>query len=504
MSKIQVQKLNEVYLRVTGEPHIEQELSDFFKFDVPAAKFMPQFRKRVWNGFIFLYSQRTKLLYHGLLDHLKLFCNERDIGIEFLSDFDTVDFTDQEAHKFIELVKPTREPRDYQVDAFTQCVRNHRALILSPTGSGKSLIIYLLARLYTFNKSKRKFLIIVPTISLVHQMASDFISYGYDENMIHKITAGESKDTDKPIIISTWQSIFNLHKTWFNQFKAVVIDEAHLAKAKSLTGIMTKLINCKYRFGFTGTLDNVHCNKLIIEGLTGPVKRVISTKNLIDRKQLATLDIKILVLGYNDESRKLAKDLDYQGEMDFLTLNEDRNRFIKNLVLSLEGNTLVLYQYVEKHGKVLFDQISSSGRECYFVHGGVDGKDREDTRIKVDSSENSIIVASYGTYSTGINITNLHNIVFASPSKSKVRVLQSIGRGLRTSSTKDTATLYDIADDLTYKGKRNYTLDHLFERVKNYNEEKLPYKIYNIEVQQSPPDPRLEISDGRGDNNTGD
>jgi superfamily II DNA or RNA helicase len=495
MDRIQVQRINEVYMRVTAEPHIEQELSDFFKFDVPAAKFMPQFRKRAWNGFIFLYSKKTKLIYNGLLEHLKLFCEERNIQIEYLSEFNSVDFTQQEAEKFITALQPTRTPRDYQLDAFIHCVRNHRALILSPTGSGKSFIIYLLARLYTLSKSQRKFLIIVPTISLVHQMASDFVSYGYDINKIHKITAGESKDTDKPIIISTWQSIFSLHKTWFNQFKAVVIDEAHQAKAKSLTGIMTKLINCKYRFGFTGTLDNVHCNKLIIEGLTGPVHKVISTKELIDRQQLADLEIKILVLKYNQETKKIAKDFDYQTEMDFLVQNEDRNKFIKNLVLSLKGNTLVLYQYVEKHGKVLFDQINNSGKSCYFIHGGVEGEDREEIRQIVDSGDNNIIVASYGTYSTGINIVNLNNIVFASPSKSKVRILQSIGRGLRVSKDKKTATLYDIADDLTYNGKRNYTLNHLFERVKNYNEERLPYKIYNIETQTEPY-PRLEVDNG--------
>lgn len=483
MNRLQVQKINEVYMRVTAEPHIEQELSDFFKFDVPAAKFMPQFRKRAWNGFIFLYSKKTKLIYNGLLDHLKLFCEEREIEIEYLSEFNNVDFSSVEAEKFIEALQPTRIPRDYQLDAFIHCVRNHRALILSPTGSGKSFIIYLLARLYTLSKSQRKFLIIVPTISLVHQMASDFVSYGYSEDKIHKITAGESKDTDKPIIISTWQSIFSLHKTWFNQFKAVVVDEAHQAKAKSLTGIMTKLVNCKYRFGFTGTLDNVHCNKLIIEGLTGPVNRVISTKELIDRKQLADLEIKILVLKYSQETKKLTKDFSYQDEMDFLVLNQDRNRFIKNLVLSLKGNTLVLYQYVDKHGKVLYDEISNSGRSCYFVHGGVEGEDREEIRQIVDSSDNNIIVASYGTYSTGINIVNLNNIVFASPSKSKVRILQSIGRGLRVSEDKKTATLYDIADDLTYGGNRNYTLNHLFERVKNYNEERLEFKIINIEIQ---------------------
>ncbi len=481
MDKIQIKKINEVYIRVTGEPHIEQELSDYFQFTVPNSGFIPSVRKKNWNGNVYLYGTKTKLIYAGLLEHVKQFCKERNIEIEYFSEFNKQEFSLLEAEKFVSYIKPSRIPRDYQIDAFLTCVRNNRALILSPTGSGKSFTIYLLSMLYSMG-SKRKVLIIVPTITLVHQMADDFVDYGYINDNIHRITAGVDKSTECPIVISTWQSIVNMPRKWFDQFKAVTIDETHLAKAKSIKSIMTKLINCKYRFGFTGTLDNIECNKLIIEGLTGPTKKVISTKELMDRKQLAELKIKILLLKHNDKDRKLNYGKSYHDEMDFIVRNEERNKFIKNLVLSLKGNTMLLFQYVDKHGQYLYDQIKDNGIDVHFVHGGIEGEDREIIRKIVDSSENSITIASYGTFSTGTNIINLNNVVFASPSKSKIRVLQSIGRGLRVSDTKLKATLFDIADDLKYNNKKNHTLNHLFERVKNYDEERFSYRVYDIQL----------------------
>jgi superfamily II DNA or RNA helicase len=173
--------------------------------------------------------------------------------------------------------------------------------------------------------------------------------------------------------------------------------------------------------------------------------------------------------------------MDYQAEMDWLVRNDARNRFIKNLALSLKGNTLILFQYVDKHGKVLHDMLK--GDNVHFVHGGVDGGEREEIRHIVEQSSSSIIVASYGTFSTGVNIRNLHNIIFASPSKSKIRILQSIGRGLRKAESKDIATLYDISDDLIWKSKKNFTIQHFAERVKNYNEEKFDYKIYKVNLK---------------------
>lgn len=283
---------------------------------------------------------------------------------------------------------------------------------------------------------------------------------------------------------STWQSIYKLPKKWFQQFNVVIGDEAHLFKAKSLTSILSAMENCKYRFGLTGTLDGTQTHKLVLEGLFGAVKKVTTTADLMEQKHLAELTIKALVLKYPQETRKTMCKADYQAEMDFLVRSDTRNKFIKNLTLSLKGNTLLLFQYVEKHGKVLHDMISQEAghRRVFFISGEVDGGEREDIRRIIETEKDAIIVASYGTSSTGINIKNLSNVVFASPSKSRVRNLQSIGRGLRTTETKTTATLYDIADDLSWKSSKNHTLLHFVERIKIYSSEKFRYKLYNIDL----------------------
>jgi len=217
--------------------------------------------------------------------------------------------------------------------------------------------------------------------------------------------------------------------------------------------------------------------------------KVITTKELMDNDTVASLRIKGLVLKYDDATRKMMAKANYVEEINFLISCEARNNFIKNLALSQDGNTLLLYQFVEKHGQVLYDLINSSvtDRKVFFVHGKVSADERELVREITEKESNAIIIASYGTFSTGINIRNLHNIIFASPSKSRIRNLQSIGRGLRKGDNKETATLYDIADDLSYKSWHNYTLKHFAVRVKMYNEEEFDYKIYNIRIKNAEP-----------------
>ena len=273
-------------------------------------------------------------------------------------------------------------------------------------------------------------------------------------------------------------------KQWFKQFDVVIGDEVHIFKATSLKSIMEKLEDCKYRFGFTGTLDGSLTNRVTLEGLFGPVQQVTTTSELMEQNHVATLKIKAIILQYNQDIRKQAKDFTYQDEIDFLVRYEPRNKFIRNLALNLNGNTLVLFQYVEKHGKLLYDMMRDKDekRKIFFIHGGVDAEDRESVRAVVEKENDAIIIASYGTFSTGINIRNLHNVVFSSPTKSRVRTLQSIGRGLRISETKDAVTVYDIADDLKYKTKMNFTLQHFAERLNIYNSENFDYKIHNTEI----------------------
>ena len=445
---------------------------------------MPQYKNKFWDGKIRLFNGTNNTIYLGLLPYVKAFCDERDYDLEFDESLEiTNDCSVYEVNEFAKTLDLPFELRDYQTEAVAHCVRNNRAMILSPTASGKSLIIYLLAQLYQEHKT----LIIVPTVSLVHQMEKDFKEYGY-KNVCKKITAGVDKmNISEDIVITTWQSIYKMPKNWFAQFGVTIGDEAHLFKAKSLTSIMTKLEDCKYRFGFTGTLDGTETHKLVLEGLFGTVKSFVKTKDLIDSGTVADLKIKILVLKYAEETAKMCKDNKFQEEMDFIVGNEKRNKIISNLAQSLNGNTLILFQYVEKHGKILYDLIQqsiNSKRKVFFVFGGTDADTRESVRSITERENDAVIIASYGTFSTGVNIRNLHNVIFASPSKSRIRNLQSIGRGLRKSETKDSCTLYDIADDLQYKKKVNYTLRHLYERVKTYNEEQFEYKIYKIKLEK--------------------
>ena len=449
---------------------------------------MPAFRSRNWDGKIRLYNYKTKKIYKGLYPYILHWCKENGIQVVDGTEIKDVKIDEDVLSKFIKALKVPLEIRDYQIEAFKHSIRKNRCLLLSPTGSGKSLIIYLMV-IYNLirlkEKKDNKILIVVPTTSLVEQLFKDFKDYGYNsERNIHRIYQGHAKETKKRVVISTWQSIYKQPKKWFNQFGMVIGDEAHLFKADSLTSIVTKLVNCKYKVGLTGTLDGSKTHKLVLEGLFGAVNKVVSTSELQDKDQLSKLKIFCLVLKHDKNARDFLKDKTYQEEMDYLVSNTKRNKYIRNLATSLKGNTLCLFNYVEKHGMVLKELMEEkhNGKKIHFVYGGVETKDREDIRKLVDSTTDNIICASYGTFSTGINIRNLHNIIFASPTKSRIRNLQSIGRGLRLKDNNLEARLYDIADDASSGDKENYTLNHFRSRVEIYTEENFEYEIHNVEL----------------------
>ena len=487
MVELQIEKKNEVYLRIKAEPHVYQELSDHFTFEVPGAKFMPQYRSKYWDGKIRLFSTHTGEIYVGLLDKIISFCKNYNYDYKFLDNkFFGTPFEVNEMISFDgvrDYMKSitSHEPREYQVEGVYDALRHNRRLLISPTASGKSLMIYSIARYYTSHN--KNILVIVPTTSLVEQMYKDFEEYGWEsETYCHKIYSGREKETDAPVTITTWQSIYKLDRKYFEKFDVVIGDEAHLFKSKSLVQIMTKLHTAKYRFGFTGTLDGSQTHKWVLEGLFGPAYKVTRTAELMEKGHLSRLDITCLVLKHNPQ-----KFDSYEDEIQYLISHERRNKFIKNLALDLKGNTLVLYSRVAYHGEVLYDLINtnkSQDRKVFFIHGGVAADEREHVRAITESQENAIIVASYGTFSTGINIKRLHNVIFASPSKSRVRNLQSIGRVLRKGKDKVKAMLFDIADDCTYQSRKNYTLNHLIERIKTYNEEQFNYEIVSINLKK--------------------
>ena len=488
VSDLIISKVNEAYIKLECEKSLAQEISDHFTFHVPGYQFTPAYKNRLWDGKIRLLDLRTYSMYYGLIPYIQKFCDDRNYKIYYYPEVNlTNNFSIKEAEQFVSTLNLPIVPRDYQLSSFVHAIRNKRSLLLSPTASGKSLILYLILRKIQ-DEDHKKGLLIVPTTSLVEQMYSDFKSYGYDsETNCHKQYAGKDKNTDKFLTITTWQSIYNREPEYFEQFDFVLGDEAHQFKAKSLATIMTGLTETKYRIGCTGTLDGTQTHKLVLEGLFGAVLKVTTTKELIDNKQLADFKIKCLILKHAEEVCKQARSWDYQSEIEYIVMNAQRNAFVKNLTLSLKGNSLVLFNLVEKHGKVLFKMIEAEkgNRKVFFVYGGTDVEVRESIRAITEEENDAIIVASYGTFSTGINIRNLHNVIFASPSKSRIRNLQSIGRGLRKGENKESAVLFDISDDFRIGKFTNFTLKHFVERVKIYEDEKFTYKFYNIELKNA-------------------
>jgi len=490
---VTVDKVDEVFLKVDCDESIAKELSSFFTFKVPNHQFTPAFRKKRWDGKIRLFNLASRTTYAGLTDYIVKFCQERFYPITINNDT-RIKFTKDQILEWLNkqtIYSGGKQiiPHSYQIDAVVNAIINNRILLLSPTGSGKSLIIYLCIRFLLDHTDRKRFLIVVPTTGLVTQLASDFVDYSNrDKNLlkqIHTLFQGHEKTTNKQIVISTWQSIFREAEDFFTDFYGVIGDECHLYKAKSLVSIMRKLKNAPFRIGTTGTLDGTQAHKLIIEGLFGRCHSVTTTKTLIDDKVLSSLNIQAILLSYSEQTCRNLKKIPYAQEMEWIITNKQRNNFISNLASHIPGNVLVLFNFVERHGIPLHDEIKAMGKkETFMIYGKTEVDEREEIRHIVDKHTNSVLVASYGTCSTGINIKNINAIIFASPSKSVVRILQSIGRGLRKSEIKDSVVVYDIGDDLRHKSHRNHTLKHMDERLEIYTREKFTYDVKNIRLKE--------------------
>ena len=479
MADIIIHKKNDVYLQVECERSIARELNEFFSFEVPEAKFMPSYKNRVWDGKIRLFDSRTNQIYVGLSHYIRDFAGNRNYSVEG-GNWTSLSTYKKNVQSFIKRLGLPHETRDYQVDAVHHSIRTGRCLLVSPTASGKSLIIYILIRYYQKllnDPGNDCILLLVPTTSLVEQMFSDFKDYGWNsEYYCHRIYAGKEKEVEGKICyISTWQSLYQQPQSYFSRFRVIFGDEAHTFKADSLKKIMHKTVNCEYKYGLTGTLDGTQCHRLVLEGLFGPVKQVTTTRQLIDKKQLSDLKVTGIVLTYPKEECIIRK---YQDEIKYITSHSKRNNLIRNLSLDQSGNTLVLFSLI-KHGELLYKLIKEKTNDVHLVYGATDTDTRERVRKLTEESEGRILVASFGVFSTGVNIRNLHNIIFASPYKSRIRNLQSIGRGLRLHDSKVSAKLYDIADDFD---SRNHTIKHFADRVSIYNQEEFDYEIHKVQM----------------------
>ncbi len=493
MADVEIEYVDEVHVKIKTNFSVEHELLDHFSFYAHNYKYHPLFKNKVWDGKIRLYNRKNKLIYKGLLNQLIKFCDDRDYNYNINFDDTESNVSILEIEKFVDSLKLPEhfERRDYQIESITKAIRKKRSLLLSPTASGKSFIIYSILRYFNV-----KTLIIVPTTTLVDQLCDDFRDYsvqddGWDIDSISaKIYGGSDKNLDKNITISTWQSLQNLDASWFkkNNFGCVFVDEAHTATATVLPKILEKIKQAKYRFGLTGTIEDSIIHEFSLSGLFGEIIKVTDTKTLMEQKYVSELKIKVCQLMYSDTNKKLWSKAVYKEEIDFLISHKRRNAFIENLALSLKGNTLVLFNFVEKHGKILYANLKKKfpDRQIFYVSGEVDTAERNQIRKLVDEKKTGcIIVASYKTFQQGINIVNLHNIIFAHPTKAKIRIIQSIGRGLRKNDEKTECTLFDIADDLSWKKKVNFSLKHLVERLRLYKNEKFTYKIHKIELEKN-------------------
>ncbi len=474
-----IHRKDDVYSQIECERSITKELNEYFSFDVPGAKFMPSFKNRLWDGKIRLFDIRNNQIYVGLSEYIYKFATAKKYtisgGVRTPLEIDNASVI-----SFIDGLKSTVKIRDYQLDAVQHSIRNGRCILVSPTASGKSFVIYILIRYYQQILDNSHILLLVPRSSLVEQMYTDFQDYGWDsEKFCHRIYAGKDKTSPKLVHISTWQSIYQLPKKHFEKYKVIIGDEVHTFAAKSLKTIMQKTTDCPYKFGLTGTLDDAESHHLVLEGLFGTVKKVTTTKALMDSKQISELKIIGIVLTY---SKKECIIRDYNKEIKFITEHPQRNNLIRNLCIDLKGNTLVLFSLI-KHGQLLHELIKERAdvnRKTFFVFGGTDSETREKIRRIVETERDAIVVASFGVFSTGINIRNLHNIIFASPYKSRIRNLQSIGRGLRTHESKAIARLYDIADNFN---NNNHTMKHFIKRIGIYNQEEFDYEIIKINLK---------------------
>lgn len=473
---IVIKPLNEVYVKIIATQDKLYEISDYFTYSIENFHFMKRKNKKLdnWDGKIRLFNTFDRKLLQGLMPRLMDLCASMNYTVE---DNRVIDETPINEKWLNNLKEELPFPmRDYQESSIREMVKRKRSILVSPTASGKSLMIYSLTR-WALDHVGGKVLIIVPNVALVHQMEGDFATYAsksswnVSEN-VQTIYSGQTKDFYGNVIISTWQSIHKLPDRHFEGISAVIGDEAHLYKARSLENILKRLYHAKIRCGTTGTLDDLKIHRLMLEGIFGKAFKVATTKTLMDQDYLSKLKIKLLRLRYSEKQNKLVRNYDYHTEVNHVVSNYERNMFLVNLCKVMKGNTLVLFNLVEKHGKILQELLEKHlNKPVYFIHGGVDAGVRDQIRTLVESKDDAVILASYGTFSTGINIKRLNNIILAGSIKSKIRTLQSIGRGLRLSEHKEQCNLYDICDDHCSKGYENYLFKHSLERLQYYYNE---------------------------------
>jgi len=489
---LNIHKYNESFIFVECELDEAISISKQFEFYAPNYIFSPKYKSGFWDGKIRLFNINTCLLPQGLLPKLiKYFKNDRIsykiVDKELLEKGPKLNT--KSLQKFKEIIKLSSrfEDREHQNIGVQMMLYLQKAIILSATSSGKSLIAYLLFNILKYMNDDYKFLLIVPNVQLVEQMTHDFCEYGEDfcdyNKYIHKIYSGKEKNTDKPITISTWQSLQKQNKKYFKQFDALIVDECHTASAKVLGMIVEYCENAIYKLGMSGTLKDTKIDLLQLQGMFGPIHNIAKNKEMIKKGYSVPLRINGIVLKYPKELCRYAKNMVYEDEVKFVNTQSIKWRYVCGLANSRENNTLILFRTI-KYGTKIKELLEKfSDKKIFYIDGSVKVDYRKDAAEYCEKYDNTVVIASYGTYSTGINIKNLHNIIFAESMKSSIKILQSIGRLLRVNKNKKYSYLFDITDNLSYGKRKNYVLKHFLKRINYYEDEGFNYNIKNIKLK---------------------
>jgi superfamily II DNA or RNA helicase len=476
---LKIVKANEVFCFVDGPYDELKAVSDKLSFEIPGAAFNPLVRSGRWDGIIRLLPLTTQKLYIGLAPTLARFA--RQLKIEAMSDFDfnhPNPITPEDIDQFVSTLAAPFTPHDFQSSAAAEAINQRRGIWLVPTSGGKTFLTYIIA-MYTGLRT----LVVVPTTTLVRQLLADFKSYGY-RDQVHQIMEGASKQTSAMVTVSTWQSIHEQPAIWFNQFGLFVGDEVHGFQSKSLSSMMEKTTEIEYKIGLTGSLSGSKTHEMVLTGLFGPVHVVTTTRELMDRGIVSDMKIKVIRFHYGDA---LPNDRTYKEEDTFILAHERRNQFIVNLVNSLDGNVVILFRKVEKHGHLLFKMLTEkSDKDLHYIHGGVKSAKRSDIVAYLEKNNDQVALTSDGTFGTGTSVKNVQHIIRVNPIKAVINNVQGIGRGLRLDGKENHVDYYDLADiiDLNTKyRKEGYLATHSRARIEIYKESRFDYKIFDIDMR---------------------
>ncbi len=490
-----IQKINESYLTIKNLEYDESLfLSESFSFYADNYRFHPSYKMKRWDGKIRLYNRANSTLPIGCYNKLIELLDNANMRYKVVND-NKIDIKVSEdgIKEFLNgTLKCDLTLRDCQTEAILDLLMKNRGVGVLPTAAGKSLVQYTIINYLILKGYVNKVLLVVPKVGLVNQMEYDFVDYAKTENYknyVHKIYSGMEKETDKPIVISTWQSLKDLNDNWFEQFDLVMIDECHEATAKVLSNIVLSCTNAKFKYGVSGTLEDSKVHEMQLMSLFGDIKQYTTTKSLMEEGQLTNIKIYNMVLKYDEEHKKQFNDIvrriksnktensgakAYKAENDFIADNKDRKKFILKSLKKCNGNCIVLFKNVE-YGKELCELASKYlDRNVYFVYGKLTPNEKERIRQIMEHEEDAIVFATLSIFSTGINIKKLKYLMFVQNTKSKIKVMQSIGRVLRKHVSKECAYFIDIIDDINGK---NFSVKHAIEKLELYTREGHEYKI---------------------------